>query len=364
MILRQTKSIAKPALTFLYLCSLLLFSEQTLAFDVNFSGYGSIVGGTLIGENDDPVTVDAVSGGSYDGEIRFEPESLIALRAVGYINDEMTAIVQVTGKGAEGSNAFVEWAYVSYQLTPETVVNAGRFRLPLFYYSDFLDAAYAYHWIRPPIDTYGIPVSTLTGVNAVNTHYFNDVGLTTQIWYGAETADSEDVVADITKSQGINLMVEYEWMQLRGVYHTLTLGLDPKPLLVDTPAGPILVDPAAFSTDITYMAAAFMVDYESFIWRSEYTEVDTGEKSESGYVSLGYRFGTLTPHYTYSQFDAVEEKQTHTIGLRWDFKPAAALKLEYSNFDYKTEGGQTGLGTVETNEYTSKLISVALDFLF
>jgi len=364
MILRQTQSIAKPALAFLYTCSLSLLSEQVLALDVSFNGYGSIVGGTLIGDNDTPIVADAVSNGTYDGEIRFEPESLIALRAVGKINDEMNAIVQITGKGAEGSDAFVEWAYVSYQLTPETVVNAGRFRLPLFYYSDFLDAAYAYHWIRPPIDTYGIPASTVTGVNVVNTHYLNEVGLTTQIWYGAESKDSADTFADITKSQGINLKLEYEWMQLRGVYHTLRLGLDPKPLSVNTPAGPIQVDPEAFTTDVTYTAAAFMVDYESFIWRSEYTEVDDGNKSESGYVSLGYRIGSLIPHYTYSQFDSVEEKQTHTIGLRWNFKPAAALKLEYSDFDYKTEGSQTASGPVEKNEYTSKLVSVALDFLF
>lgn len=365
MTLRQIQSITQPAFTSLCLCSLLLFSGHTQAFDVRFSGYGSIVAGTLLGEGDEPYTADAVSGGTYDDAIRFEPESLIALRAVGTINDEMTATVQVTGKGAQGSDAFVEWAYVSYQLTPETVINAGRFRLPLFYYSDFLDAAYAYHWIRPPVDTYGIPVSTLTGVNLVNTHYFNNVGLTTQIWYGAETDETEDVVADITKSQGINLMLEYEWIRLRGVYHTLRLGIDPKPLLITTPGGLIQIDPDPFSTHITYKAAAFMVDYESFLWRSEYTKVDNGTAVEkSMYASLGYQFGTLTPHYTYSKFDAVEEKQTHTVGLRWDFKPAAALKVEYTNFHYESEGGYTAVGPVDPDEYRSELISVALDFIF
>lgn len=364
MIPRQIQSVTQFAFTSLCLCSLLLFSGQTTALDVRFSGYGSIVAGTLIGEGDQPYIADAVSGGTYDGEIRFEPESLIALRAVGDINDDMTATVQIVGKGAEGSDAFIEWAYVSYQLTPETVINAGRFRLPLFYYSDFLDAAYAYHWIRPPVDTYGIPVSTLTGVNVVNTHYFNNVGLTTQIWYGAETDDAEQVVADITKSQGINLMVEYEWIRLRAVYHTLVLGIDPKPLLINTPGGLIQIDPDAFSIDITYKAAAFMVDYESFLWRSEFTEVDNGEKEKSSYVSLGYQFGTLTPHYTYSKYEAVEEKQTHTVGLRWDFKPAAALKFEYSNFHYETEGGYTVVGPVDPNEYRSELISIALDFVF
>jgi len=364
MVPRQFHNLIQSACASLCLCSLLLFSGQTQAFDVRFSGYGSIVAGTLLGEGDQPYIVDAVSRGTYDDEIRFEPESLVALRAVADINDEMTATVQITGKGAEGSEAFIEWAYVSYQLTPETVVNAGRFRLPLLYYSDFLDAAYAYHWIRPPPDTYGIPVSTLTGVNVVNTHYFNNVGLTTQIWYGAETDDTEDVVADITKSQGINLMVEYEWVRLRGVYHTLKVGIDPKPLLVNTPGGLIQVDPDANYTHITYKAAAFMIDYESFLWRSEYTVVDNGEKEKSGYVSLGYQFGTLTPHYTYSQFEAVEEKQTHTVGLRWDFKPAAALKFEYSNFHYESEGGYTPIGPVEADEYRSELASVALDFVF
>jgi len=340
----------------------LIIADNVSALDIQFSGYGTVAVGTVIGEGDEPYLVDPVSGGEYDDNIRFQPESMAALRTLSAINEKTTATIQFTAKGAEDSNAEVELAFISYLLNPETTVNGGRFRLPLFYYSDFLDAAYAYHWIRPPIDLYGIPTSTITGINIVNTRYFDAVGLTTQLWYGEHEKSEEDFFLDFTKSQGINVMLEYEWLRLRAVYHTLNIGIDVKPFLVDTPGGLNRIDPDATVIRVEYMALGFMVDYDAFIWRSEYTRIDNESNvdiEESAYGSLGYLIGEFTPHYTYSYKDAAADTETHTIGVRWDFMPATAFKFEYSNFHYETDGG-IAVGP----EYRSELISIALDFVF
>ncbi|HAG95094.1 MAG: hypothetical protein CMK83_16370 [Pseudomonadales bacterium] len=341
---------------------LILTANHAHAVDIGFSGFGTVAAGKVTSEADPPVLVDPVSGAEYDNAIRFEPESLIALRAVSEVNDQVTATIQVIGKGAESSDADIEWAYATYRLSAETVFNAGRFRLPLFYYSDFLDAAYAYHWIRPPVDVYSIPASTLTGVNIFNTHYFHNVGLTTQIWYGAEEKEDDEVVADITKSQGINVILDYEWLRLRAVYHTIRISLDVKPILVSSAGGLIQLDPEPSEGKVEYIALGFMADYGSLLWRSEFTHIDSVlnvDTEITGYASLGYMIGRFTPHYTYSFRDASPDTETHTVGVRWDFKQAAALKVEYSN-SYQDGRDETP----PTGESRTEFISMALDFVF
>lgn len=352
-----------------FLCSLLLLLHLTplYANDIQFTGFGTAAIGTLLGNDDEPFVADPVSGGVYDGEIRFDQESMVAVRAIAQVNEQINAVVQITAKGAQHYEAAIEWAYVEYQLNPETKVTAGRYRLPLYFYSDFLDTGFAYHWIRPPTDLYSIPVSTLTGVNVRNTHYFGSVGLSTQIWYGAEKDDAGDVVADITKSQGINLLLEYDWLRFRLVHHTLQLGIEILPFIVDTPFGLIQVSPEPFKHGITFQSAAFMADWGNFIWRSEYTNIDNEgneDEEDSAYGSIAYRIGDWTPHYTYSYFKGVEERQTHTLGVRWDFAVNTSLKFEYANQHYETDGGDTLVGPVDAGEYRTEALSIALDFIF
>lgn len=342
-------------------------NTSLFAMDIQFTGFGTAAVGTVIGNNDEPYLVDPVSGGTYDDEIRFEPETLLALRAIAPINQDFNAVLQVTAKGAEHYDAFIEWAYIEYQFNPETSVSVGRYRLPLYFYSDFLDTGYAYHWIRPPTDLYSVPVSTLTGAHIRNSHYFGDLGVTTQVWYGAETDDAEEVIADITKSQGINVTFEYQWFQLRLVHHTLQLGIEVKPFLVETPGGLVLVTPDPFKDKVAFQAIAFMADLGAFTVRSEFTEVDNealSDKEHSGYGSVGYRVGLFTPHYTYSFFDGVEEKQSHIVGVRWDFALNTSVKMEYINQHYETAGGDTLVGPIEANEYRTEVLSMALDFIF
>lgn len=342
----------------------LMVAMPLYAMDISFSGYGTAAVGSVIGNDDEPIVVDYLANGTYDSEIRFEPETLIAVRGTAAINEKLSATFQLTGKGAQKNAAVFEWGYASYKLTPETTVNMGRFRLPLFYYSDFIDTGYAYHWVRPPTNVYGLPVSTITGINLVNTHYFGALGLTSQVWYGAEKADEEDIVADITKSQGINLMIEYDWLRFRYVYHTLTLGIDPKALIAQTPGGLIQIDPDPFFNDIKYQSAALMVDYNAWLFRSEYTHIDTEGLEEGAYASIGYLIGDFTPHITQSYRKTAEKRDTQIIGVRWDFTPGAALKFEYSNEHYKTDGGETLFGYIPPKEKRTELFVIALDFVF
>lgn len=339
------------------------------AQEIRFSGFGSVAAGTVIGNDDEPVLIDPGTDAVYDDDIRFQPESLIALRAQTDINDRITATLQLTGRGGSSREAAFEWAYLTYKWTPETQVSGGRFRLPLFYYSDFLDTGYAYHWVRPPIDVYSIPDSTLEGINLINTTYLNDIGITTQVWYGAEGQSNDILDTETVKNRGINVVVEYEWFKLRALYNDLTFRLDVEPIFIEIPVPPgyTFADPPPVDAEFTFKSVGFMADYEALLFRSEYTHLDYGdleEDKESAYASVGYMIGLFTPHYTYSYAKGLQEYETDTVGVRWDFMPAAALKLEYSNIHYETEGGIGIGGLLAPNEYRTELVSAALDFVF
>ena len=71
------------------------------------------------------------------------------------IDDRLSA-TPASGRVAPSNfKADVDWAYVSYELTPKLLVQAGHKRLPIYYYSDFMYVGYAYPWVRPPQDLYG-----------------------------------------------------------------------------------------------------------------------------------------------------------------------------------------------------------------
>ena len=219
------------------------------AVDIDFSGFGTAAGGTVLSKSGAEFVADPVSRKAYDDEFRFDVESMIALRGHSKLNDDFAVTLQLIGKS---SDAEMEFAYATYNVAPSIEVNAGKFRLPLFFYSVFLDTAYAYHWVRPPTDTYGIPAVTLTGINSINRYFIHDTSITTQIWYGSDKDEDEGHVADITKSFGISLLCEYNFITLRGVYHTLNLGLDTKPFIVSNGSGVVLVDPPGKSSPIRH----------------------------------------------------------------------------------------------------------------
>ena len=106
---------------------MLLQPVFTYAGEIKWSGFMSVVAGKMLED-------DQTSYESYDDDILFSPESMIGLQGQALISDNFRGTLQVVGKGGNDDyNAQVEWAYVSYDVTNDLTVNAGRFRIPLYY---------------------------------------------------------------------------------------------------------------------------------------------------------------------------------------------------------------------------------------
>lgn len=331
--------------------ALSVLSNATFAAEVNWSGFLSVVGGQTMDEGNAYNVGFLGYTAAYDDELSYAPDSLIGLQAQAVVSDRLRATVQMVGRGGNDFDIDAEWAYLSYDLTDNITANAGKFRMPLFYYSDFLDIGYAYYWIRPPANLYSGP-SSLTGVNIYFQNYIGDYELSGQVFSGNTDAFVGGGVAlvDIEVNGGITLQVSKDWWKIRGLFQTneATTSATIPGLFPDN------------TEEFEFSAVSFVVDKNDFMLRSEYTVLGnktTGDNSDKWFVSSGYRLGDFTPHVTFTAVDARTgfelESEEITVGLAWNFDPSAVFKVEYSSRDHEDDAFDD-----------IDLVSVGIDLLF
>ena len=140
----------KKCLTSIALISAL--SSTTTYADIQISGFGSIVGGMTTSSDEQLY--------GFDDNFDFKEGSLFALQASSDLENGLGVTVQLQAKGADDWDPEFKWAYVSYDVSDDFRVLAGRQRLPFYMYSDFLDVSYAYAWIEPPEGVYNVLFDT------------------------------------------------------------------------------------------------------------------------------------------------------------------------------------------------------------
>ncbi|HSX20941.1 MAG TPA: hypothetical protein VLG38_07475 [Gammaproteobacteria bacterium] len=122
----------------------------------------------------------------------FLPNSKFGLQFTALFNDKFKAVTQLLA-GAEifDNNDFyvqMDWAYVQFNPFNELDFQFGRFRLPSFYYSDYLDVNHAQPWVQPPEEVYfivGDAFQNMDGIKGTYSYYLNDWTATGKLWYGS-----------------------------------------------------------------------------------------------------------------------------------------------------------------------------------
>lgn len=331
------------------------------AAEFNWSGFLSIAGGKTLG-NDVEYVVDPMSSATYDSEIRFESESLAAVQGQAVVSDNLRGTIQFVARGGKQFDAEIDWAYLSYDMTDKLTLNAGRFRLPLFFYSDSLDVGYTYHWIRPPVEVYNVPHSTLQGANLRYSTYWGDTEFESQIWYGSDYVEQDTDFGksafDVRNDTGANVRFTRDWLTLRAVINGLDIGFESEAF-------------GSFEMDTTFASLALMMDFEKVFWRSEYTVLNSTVNMEGApqskstdntwYASIGSNVGNFTPHLTHAVVDGdpagfTGQSATNTLGLSWAFHASAKFKIEYLQVDRESS---MFAPASETN-----VLSAAIDFVF
>lgn len=151
------------------------FAPTTFAADVQWNGFLNVVGGVL---QHDP-RVDFTPGAKqypayrdYSNDLSFDSQTSGGLQAKTTLDPQtsVTAQLYAEGYGSEYA-AKLKWLFVTYTPTYNSTFRVGKIGSPFYYYSDFLNVGYAYHWISPPDTVYPFD-TTITGVD----YTYQDVG--------------------------------------------------------------------------------------------------------------------------------------------------------------------------------------------
>lgn len=305
----------------------------------------------------------------------FNAESSLGLQGNFTIDDKLSATLQVTARGGNSYHADIDWAYVSYEMTPKLLLQAGHKRLPIYYYSDFMYVGYSYPWVRPPSDLYGWQIYGYNGANILYRDSWGDWSLKTNVWAGESRDNDNTMMANLYYGG----RVDENWKDIVGAYVdfgneyitaravTMRNKVD-RTQYVNGAANVLLQDVGQ-----NFYGLALNADWKNFILRSEMNQFKrpvSANVYKSYLLGGGYKLGKFTAMLTRSKFreiardwEEVEAHNTNSASLRWDFHPSASLKLQ---FDKVEDESRFNLISGNRNGFSgdTKLVTISLQTVF
>jgi opacity protein-like surface antigen len=330
----------------------------------------------------------------YDKTLDYEPETKVGLQASFEVTESTYLVTQLVARAEQHWSPEIEWAFLSHTFDNDLTLRAGRLRVPLYMYSDYLEVNFAQPWLRPPEEIYAVvPVSSYEGVDFVYTIPFDEAEWLFQAYTGvgsdpdSETGFGTDVKYDDV--MGFSSSFTYNSFTVRASYVMTTLN-----------SGQAFV-PGSYNrmplfnfddSDSNFLGLGASYDDGDLLVVAEWTRseadgsglptnLDPGTINYSGnwqdidsaYISVAYRFGNITPYVTYAIMETsddderqatsddgstgVEElynkanqiifdgqRTTYSAGVRYDVNANMALKFDvtYSG-DFDDAGGTGGL---------------------
>lgn len=357
--------------------ALLTVSHTALA-EISWSGFGSIVGGQTLSEGE-RFTADFFEVGQYENSFTFKPDSMLAIQATMDLSDKVTGTAQLVSKGAEDFEPELDWLYITYKIDDSWSLLAGRRNIPIYYYSEFYDVGYAYPWIRPASNLYWWQIVQFNGVHLVHDFEWGDYTNSINVYYGNEYTDDNtemgfyaeqgffgpntvEVNEDWRHIVGFNWNISGEMFDIRFVYMQHKLERD----FVQRD-GSINIGPR---TSQNFYGVGGSIDLNPVTVLFDYNYVKRNNAVEDVWptflVSLVYNIGDYQPFVSYSKADqeriSGDDFEQHTVvsfGVRYDFEPGIAFKVQYDSFNDQGNpvGGWNFHGDADA-------IAVGVDFVF
>jgi hypothetical protein len=339
-----------------------------------------------------------------------------------------SAVIQVVAKHHYDNSwtPEIEWANLRYQPTDALSVRMGRTVAPIFMYSDTANVGYANPWIRGPQEIYAmVPITHLDGMDMSWGASLGRISNTVQVSFGRNRFDA----VDDTEITGKNVWIvsntaEYGSLTLRVAYLAVDLTFDAPSLdgltdglsgLGDTLIGSGFTAAgtraralgrryALDATPLEIFNAGLRFTPGNWLLLTEWARIsDAGvlPRTDAWYALGGYAFGTVMPYVAAAEVNARSPSQavvplaglpvglagaaqalnaglasaltlaapaqtSLTLGLRWDLRDNAALKVEYQHvrLDDRSPGRFGNLQAGWQPGGDADLVSLAVDFVF
>lgn len=355
-----------------------LFATPAYA-DLTINGFASIKAGMTM-DSDEQLY-------GYSDDLDFKNESLMAIQVRSDLGDKLSVTAQLMGRGNEDFDIGFEWAFMSYQLNDNTTINAGRLRAPFYKYSEYMDVGYAYDWSRVPRSVYGLGFNNIEGISVYRTDVIGGFDSSLMAMYGGYNGTTGLGDGKLDSFVGASWELSRNWYNFRVAYFTADVSLIFANQEVNGLLGAMnangLADLASaidFDEDTgSFFGVGAGIDRENLVIVAEFnqTKVDNTffANRDNYFISIAYRLGSITPYVSHEwerhddkpeiyqpyqnlaatplaplYFGAVatvqsqaREADTLNVGLRYDFHPSAAFKLQYTSQKNKLTDDRTGL---------------------
>ncbi|CAE6879150.1 hypothetical protein [Vibrio sp. B1FLJ16] len=373
------------------------FGANAASLDgLSISGFGSVG----VGKSDNNIGYAKYT----DEKVDWEQETLAGLQFDFQINDRAKFVTQIVANSRYDYEPKIEMAYASYDFDHFTA-RAGKLRLPLFFYSDYIDLGYAYPMIRPSQETYeNIVLKGYTGADLLIPIEFENSSLLLQPVMGIATIDEDDSrIGEVKLDQmfGLSANWNYEDLTLRASYFIAEANPECDASDLSTTQCQYAALVGIHGQDGQFVSLGMQYDNGDFLANVEGTDVQLdGKYSDTQSVSglFGYRIGEFTPYLAASWVETTDneerpepslalaatdptayaqtlglnrlmnyERMSYSVGTRWDFYTNMAFKFDVTFADYQeTSGGfQSNIDqTGAFNEQDSVVYSARLDFVF
>lgn len=411
----------------LLVVSLTVLSNPATADDMplQVSGYGTLA--LAVDDNDLLTAMRDISqdpGNDYANNTSWRMDSRIGLQLAYPISQRLEALSkavlrdQVSDKPLD----YLELAYLDYLVIPDVRLRLGRIGYDPFLMSNHRHLGYAYTWVRPPVEFYGwIPIYHIDGGDLSYNFKHGDVNMRLRVQVGSSlvTLPMGSMPFEFQADPIWSLSAEWErgfWrykLGFSGIKSTrevdtlvaLHQGLDDITAAnvpgISAEAADLRLNTAFLNAQINYATTGLAYDDGNWFSQTELGYARTNRsivpQSISGYVVLGRRIGDFSPFamfaisrpdsdlkrpvhdwsainqaslqdevYNYVVNSSRVDQETLSLGMRWDFDPNAALKLQWDHSRIHPQGYAdfSRDRPVRSRESTFNLLTLSLDFVF
>ncbi|WP_132286683.1 hypothetical protein [Marinobacterium mangrovicola] len=410
-------SRARTSLGAATLSALLVLASTEVRADhfsdhIRISGFGSIAL-TRGGDENLGFRRNVSQEGEFD-RWSFRPDSLLGVQLDADLNDRLRGTLQLVGKDRpeNGLEESIEAAYLAYNIDPRWTLRVGRVGMDLLPMSEYQNIGFAYDWVRPPVDYYGlIPFSYIDGMDLRYTRPVGAGTLSAKLSAGStkniyESFDQHNYFK-LEPFYGVSLRYELNNLALMASYARSEIQ-DFKNPNVDLLEDYLLSLPSF--TGGSEVAERLRLDgivteyyslgaeYRTGPWKAtaEIAYLDSdGElflPFLGGYAGISRRFDSVSlyglvsqarttkdaatldapllppplGHYIQRALNSVQSDQkTLSLGARWDLRSNMALKMQWDRtWVEEGEAFLWGRDTEQTPKSALDTFTLSMDFVF
>lgn len=387
------KSTAMPSFLYVLLMTLIAISSAQ-ADELQISGFGSIVGGTVL--SGDGYWARLPEGaGQYMQGLELMSESRLALQANYSLSEKFDLVGQFIARGHDQFEPKVAWLYGAMSLSSDRQLKVGRLRLPVYQYSDVMDVGVTYPWVRVPSDAYSLAVTEFDGVMLSQRWNWLAGSSKVTIYSGQRDTNPNQLITKIEQyknEQKFNAVGEFVGL---GDIHTTKFYRDMRGVVLENNIDWLTVrfsylkgrenftyydvTPAGYKPrfgDVwlptRFLDSSVQLDLDNWSIIAEWNYYQKIYKS--WFMSFAYQAELWTPYVYMSGFKGTQRwavdpirlddhYQSTGVGVRYDLAARIALKTELTFFSDKGDA-PVFIDRNHDGDTDASAIAVSVDFSF